>query len=83
MPLAVPLGSIPFKAAIVMVTHRNLKPHHVTLQLSTVPYDFIFFRVQNTVSAIIKKKKICPHAMVHGTLVPYPGIEPMPPALEG
>lgn len=21
--------------------------------------------------------------MVHGTLVPYPGIEPMPPALEG
>lgn len=65
MPLAVPLGSIPFKAAIVMVTHRNLKPHHVTLQLSTVPYDFIFFRVQNTVSAIIKKKKNL--SACHGT----------------
>lgn len=70
MPLTVPLDSISFKAAIVMVTHGNLKPHHVTLQLSTVLYDFIFFRVQNTVSAITLKKKFCLHAMVHGTLVP-------------
>ena len=53
MPLPVPLESIPFKAVTVVVTHGNLKPHHVTLQLNTVPYDFIFFRVQNTVSAII------------------------------
>ena len=82
MPLPVPLESIPFKAATVMMIHRNLKPHHVILQLNTAPYDF-FFRVQNKVSTIIFKKKNCLHAVVYGTLVPQPGNETVPPALEG
>lgn len=53
MPLPAPSESIHHKAATTMVTHGNLKPHHVTLQLNTVPYHPIVSKVQNKIILII------------------------------